>query len=179
MPVILKAASRFRKSLVCALLLFLTFTWVGCENIRYYNQAIHRQYQILASKRPIDKLIADKETPAGLKSQLQLVVDIRHYAEKALKLPVNGHYLQYADVHRQFVVWNVYAAQEFSLEPKSWSYPVVGKVTYRGYFSEKAARDYGARLKNEGLDVHVGGIEAYSTVGWFRDPVLNTFVNDS
>src|SRR6267378_2406940 len=106
MPVVFKVVSRFRKSLVCALLLLLTFTWVGCENLRYYNQAINGQYQIIASKRPIDKVIADRETSPDLKSKLQFVVDIRHYAEKALKLPVNGQYLQYADLHRPFVVWN-------------------------------------------------------------------------
>jgi len=72
------------------------------------------------------------------------------------------------------VVWNVYAAEEFSLEPKSWTFPIVGKATYRGYFSEKAARSYGEKLKKQGYDVHVGGVEAYSTVGWFRDPILNT-----
>ncbi len=170
---------RYRRSALCGLLLLLTFTWVGCENLRYYNQAINGQYQILTTKRSIDKLIKDGETPADLKQKLQLVVDIRRYAQKELKLPVDGQYLQYADVHRRFVVWNVYAADEFSLEPKSWTFPIVGKATYRGYFSEKAARDYAARLKKQGYDVHVGGIEAYSTVGWFHDPVLNTFINNS
>jgi len=170
---------RYRKSLFCGLVLVLTFTWVGCENLRYYNQAINGQYQILTSKRSIDKLIKDSETPAGLKQKLQRVVDIRRYAQKELKLPVDGQYLQYADLHRRFVVWNVYAAEEFSLEPKSWTFPIVGKATYRGYFSEKAARDYAEKLKKQGYDVHIGGIEAYSTVGWFHDPVLNTFINNS
>jgi predicted aminopeptidase len=161
------------------LLLALTCTWVGCENLRYYNQAINGQYQILAGKRPIEKVITDAKTPADLKNKLGRVVEIRDYAQKELKLPANGQYQQYADVHRRFVVWNVYAAPEFSLEPKAWTFPVVGKATYRGYFSEKAARDYANKLKKQGLDVHVGGVEAYSTVGWFRDPVLNTFVNNT
>src|SRR4030095_11047034 len=151
------------------LLLALTCTWVGCENLRYYNQAINGQYQIVTGKRSIDRVIADAKTPADLKQKLQRVVEIRNYAEQQLQLPVNGHYLHYADVHRRFVVWNVYAAPEFSLEPKSWTFPIVGKATYRGYFSEKAARAYADKLKKQGLDVHIGGIEAYSTVGWFRD----------
>lgn len=81
------------------------------------------------------------------------------------------------DVGRRFVVWNVYATPEFSLEDKMWWYPVVGSLTYRGYFREDLARRYGERLATKGRDVHVGGIEAYSTLGWFRDPVLNTFIH--
>ena len=176
---VLRRLMRYRKSLFCGLVLLLTFTWVGCENLRYYNQAINGQYQILTSKRSINKVLADDQTPAEVKQKLRLIVDLRNYAEKNLNLPVKGQYMQYADVHRRFVVWNVYAADEFSLEPKSWTFPIVGKATYRGYFSEKAARSYGEKLKKEGYDVHVSGIEAYSTVGWFRDPVLNTFINNS
>src|SRR3954471_7025540 len=179
MSVFLRILLRFRKALLCSSLLLLTFTWVGCENLRYYNQAINGQYKTLPTKRSIDKLIADPATQPELKEKLRLVVAMRNYAEKELKLPVNGQYLQFADVHRRFVVWNVYAAEEFSLEPKAWTFPIVGKATYRGYFSEKAARDYSEKLKTQGLDVHVGGIEAYSTVGWFHDPVLNTFINNS
>ena len=170
---------RYRKSVFCGLVLLLTFTWVGCENLRYYNQAINGQYQILTSKRSITKVLADKETPAEVKQKLRLIVDLRNYAEKNLNLPVKGQYLQYADVHRRFVVWNVYAADEFSLEPKSWTFPIVGQATYRGYFSEKAARTYGEKLKKQRYDVYVGGVEAYSTVGWFRDPILNTFIHNS
>ena len=179
MSVVLRLLMRYRKSVVCGLLLLLTFTWVGCENLRYYNQAINGQYQILTSKRSIDKVLADDLTPADIKQKLRFVVNNRDYAQKQLNLPVNGQYVQYADVHRRFVVWNVYAAEEFSLEPKSWTFPIVGKATYRGYFSEKAAREYGGKLKKQGYDGHVGGVEAYSTVGWFRDPVLNTFINNS
>jgi len=179
MSVFLKILLRFRKSLLCSALLLVTFTWVGCENLRYYNQAINGQYQILTSKRAITKVVADPQTPDDLKKKLRLVVAMRNYAEKELKLPAYGQYVQFADLHRRFVVWNVYAAEEFSLEPKSWTFPIVGKATYRGYFSEKAARQYAEKLKKQGLDVHVGGVEAYSTVGWFHDPVLNTFINNS
>lgn len=170
---------RYRKSLFCGLVLLLTFTWVGCENLRYYNQAINGQYQILTSKRSISKVLADDKAPTEVKQKLRLIVDLRNYAEKNLHLPVKGQYQQYADVHRRFVVWNVYAADEFSLEPKSWTFPIVGKATYRGYFSEKSARGYGEKLQKQGYDVHVSGIEAYSTVGWFRDPILNTFIHNS
>ena len=87
--------------------------------------------------------------------------------------------MKYADLNRRFVVWNVNAAPEFSMEPKRWWYPVVGSLKYRGYFSEKLARKYGTNLVKEGYDVFVGGVEAYSTLGWFRDPVLNTFIRHS
>ena len=91
---------------------------------------------------------------------------------------MDGHYRKYVDVNRPYVVWNVEAAPEFSLEPKSWWYPLVGSQDYRGYFSEKRARSYAASLGKKGLDTHTGGVSAYSTLGWFKDPILNTFVFD-
>ena len=179
MSLFFRLLMQFRKTFVLCALLLLTVFWVGCENLRYYNQAINGQYQILTAKRSIDKLVIDPATPAELRQKLQLITDIRRYAQNELKLPVKGQYSQYADLHRRFVVWNVYAADEFSLEPKWWTFPIVGKASYRGYFSEKEARKYGEKLKKEGYDVYVTGIEAYSTVGWFRDPVLNTFIDNT
>jgi predicted aminopeptidase len=114
-----------------------------------------------------------------LASQLNLILELRRFAEAHLQLPANGHYLTYADLERRFAVWNVYAAPEFSLEAKSWWYPVVGRLKYQGYFNEANARQVGTNLVNKGFDVYVGGVQAYSTLGWFRDPVLNTFVFDS
>ena len=148
----------------------------GCESVGYYRQAIHGQYQILARRQPIAVLLADPATPASLREKLQAVLEIRQFAEQQLKLPANGHYLRYADLHRRYVVWNVHAAPEFSLQPKTWWYPVVGRLDYRGYFSETAARRYAAKLERKGFDAYVEGVEAYSTLGWFRDPVLNTFI---
>jgi len=92
---------------------------------------------------------------------------------------VDGHYSKYVDVHRPFVVWNVEAAREFSMEPKTWWYPIVGSLEYRGYFSQHSATNYAASLKGKGFDVFVGGVEAYSTLGWFKDPLLNTFIFNS
>jgi predicted aminopeptidase len=112
----------------------------------------------------------------SVKQKLQLVLAVRQFAEKELRLPANGHYLAYADLGRPFAVWNVYAAPEFSLTPKSWWYPAVGRLEYRGYFSEKRARQYATELEKQGYDVYVGGVTAYSTLGWFQDPALNTFI---
>jgi predicted aminopeptidase len=148
----------------------------GCETFSYYGQAIGGQWQILSKRRPIAKLLSNTNTPPVLRNRLQVVMQIRAFAEEELKLPADGHYTRYVDVERPFVVWNVHAAPELSLEAKSWWYPVVGRLDYRGYFSERRARRYAAKLGEEGFDVFVGGVEAYSTLGWFQDPVLNTFV---
>ena len=147
----------------------------GCKTAAYYGQAARGQWQILAGREPIGKLLADEKTPEKLQRQLRLVLQLREFAERELKLPVDGHYERYVDVGRPFVVWNVQATPEFSLRPRTWWYPIVGRVKYRGFFSEAAARAYAATLA--GQDVYVEGVLAYSTLGWFKDPVLNTFVN--
>jgi predicted aminopeptidase len=149
----------------------------GCQSVGYYGQAVKGQWEIVARREPMAKLLADPGTPESLKEKLRLVLKLREFAAEELKLPVDGHYERYADIHRRFVVWNVHAAPEFSLKPKAWWYPVVGRLKYRGYFSEPQARRYARRLEREGLDVYVAGVEAYSTLGWFKDPVLNTFIH--
>jgi predicted aminopeptidase len=151
----------------------------GCQTLSFYGQAIKGQYQIIARRQPLEKVVAAPETEADLRAKLQLVQDVRVFAQKELKLPVDGHYEKYVDVHRRFVVWNVEAAREFSLEPKTWWYPLVGSLDYRGYFSERGATNYGRWLKKKGYDVYVAGVEAYSTLGWFKDPVLNTFISNA
>ena len=148
----------------------------GCSTFKFYTQAIHGQYEIFAHQKSVEKLIADPQTPADLKKQLELVQELRAFARTELKLPVDGHYRRYADVRRPYVVWNVEAAPEFSLEAKTWWYPLVGSLEYRGYFSERGASNYAAVLQKKGWDVYVDGVEAYSTLGWFKDPLLNTFV---
>lgn len=160
----------------CAVLAAATF---GCQSVSYYSQAVRGQYQLWSRQQPIEKLLADAGTPAELKQRLELVLEIRRFANDELLLPANGHYLKYADLQRRHVVWNVYAAPEFSLAPRSWWYPVVGSLDYRGYFNEAKARAHAARLHARGFDVYVGGVAAYSTLGWFHDPVLNTFLFDS
>jgi len=156
-----------------ALVLIVT----GCRSVGYYQQAISGQYEILAKRQSIPKLLARKDTRPALREKLELVMALRQFAEHDLNLKADGHYVCYADLGRRFVVWNVYAAPEFSLEPKKWWYPVVGSLKYRGFFSEKDARACGDRLARQGYDVHVGGVDAYSTLGWFKDPVLNTFIH--
>jgi predicted aminopeptidase len=171
-----KSKRRFRKWRIALVLLLLAVGLSGCDTFRFYRQAIKGQYQMIVHQQNAEKLAADPRTPARLKEKLQLIGKLRAFADQNLKLPVDGHYLKYVDVHRPFVVWNVEAAPEFSMEPKGWWYPLVGRLEYRGYFSEKTARDYGTKLGAKGFDVYIGGVEAYSTLGWFKDPILNTFV---
>ena len=163
--------------LLACLLLCVAAIVSGCQTMSFYAQAIKGQYQIVAHQESLDKLIADPKTPSRLKAQLQLVERLRAFAKKDLRLPVDAHYLEYVDVHRPYVVWNVQAAPRFSLQPKTWWYPIVGSLEYRGYFSERGARDCAGRLEAKGYDVYVDGVEAYSTLGWFKDPLLSTFID--
>ncbi len=167
---------RWRKWSLALVLVLAVAAVSGCRTLSFYGQAIKGQYYIVAHERSMEKLLAEPQTPARLKGRLELAGKLRAFGEKELKLPVNGHYRKYVDVHRRFVVWNVEAAPEFSLEPKSWWYPLVGRLEYRGYFSERGATNYARWLEKKGYDVYVGGVEAYSTLGWFKDPLLNTFL---
>jgi predicted aminopeptidase len=148
----------------------------GCRTVSFYAQALKGQYQILTHQRSIETFLKDPQTPENLRLRFELLQELREFAHSNLDLQVDGHYRKYVDVHRQFVVWNVEAAPEFSMQPKSWSYPLVGSLEYRGYFSKYGATNYAAYLRKRGYDVTVGGVEAYSTLGWFKDPVLNTFI---
>ncbi len=161
------------RALSAALLLLLS----GCAEFGYYLQSIDGQMQLNAARRPVAEVIADPATPEPLKRRLERAAAIREFASAELKLPDNGSYRRYADVKRPFVVWNVFATAEFSLEPRRWCFPFAGCVGYRGYFTREAAEAFAAGLRAEGLDVHVGGVPAYSTLGWFDDPLLNTFIN--
>ena len=151
----------------------------GCQSVSFYRQAVAGQYQILAHQTPIQKLIADTNTPrAPLRDKFTQVLKIREFAANELKLPADKSYLKYVDLRRHFVVWTVMIAPALSFEPKTWWFPVVGRASYRGYFSEKGALDYARRWNTNDWDVYVAGVETYSTLGWFHDPLLNTFIDE-
>ena len=158
------------------LIFFFSVAFTGCESIRYYNHLVVGQISIVQKNEPIHQLLDDPHVSDKLKTQLELVLDIREFAKNELSLPVKNQYLSFADLKRPFAVWNVYATLEFSFSPNIWCYPVVGCTAYRGYFSKEDARNYSDKLKKQGYDVFTGGVAAYSTLGWFDDPVLNTFV---
>ncbi|HET7364326.1 MAG TPA: aminopeptidase [Burkholderiales bacterium] len=161
------------KTLVALLVVALV---AGCESLSYYSQAIGGHFHLLAAARPIDDWLADPATPADLKTRLETAQHIREFASHDLHLPENRSYTSYADLGRRYAVWNVFAAPEFSVDPKPECFPFTGCVAYRGFFSEEEAKRYAERLRKEGFDVYVGGVLAYSTLGWFDDPLLSTFI---
>lgn len=145
----------------------------GC----YLLQSAEGQLSLMSKREPITRVIEKPGTSPKLRAQLQSVTAIRNFASRELGLPDNGSYRKYADIGRPYVVWNVVAAPEFSVEPKKWCFPIVGCVAYRGYFAEAGARHFAAGLHAQGYDVVVGGVAAYSTLGHFDDPILSTMVN--
>ena len=161
----------------CLLLLLSVLCLAGCESLAYYSQAIGGHLQIQRQRQNIDTLIRDDATDPALRARLQTVMEIRDFAANELSLPVGRNFSTYVDLQRPFAVWNVFAAPEFSLQPRRWCYPVAGCVSYRGYYSEERARAKARELADSGLDVYVGGVAAYSTLGWFSDPLLNTIIN--
>jgi predicted aminopeptidase len=162
---------------VCALVLAaILVTMAGCA-APYYWQAVGGQIELLRKREPIDEVIADPAVDTELKAKLARIAAIRRFAVDELGLPDNGSYTTYVALDRSYVVWNVVAADEFSVEPRRWCFPFAGCVAYRGYFDRAAAERFAAELADEGLDVHTGGSNAYSTLGYFADPVLSTMVN--
>lgn len=158
----------------------------GCTSIGYYSQAIFGQLDILTRTHAISELLDDSLeddtgaytsrpslTPA-IKARLATVLRIRDFATQALMLPDNGSYRVYAELDRTQAAWNVVATPEFSFTPKEWCFPIAGCVPYRGYFSQASAQQFAEVLKQDRLDVRVAGVTAYSTLGWFRDPVFST-----
>ncbi|HEX2139580.1 MAG TPA: aminopeptidase [Woeseiaceae bacterium] len=145
----------------------------GC----YYMQAISGHTQLMNQRRPMIEVIEDPASSEGLRERLRLVYEARQFSVRELGLPDNDSYRSYADLGRDYVVWNVFAAPEFSLKPKQWCYLVAGCVAYRGYFSRQDAVEEAEDLRSDGFDVSLGGVSAYSTLGKFADPVLNTMMH--
>lgn len=145
------------------------------DTLDFYWQGASGQMEIINKARPIPEVI-EQSGDAALAARLNRVREIRAFASRQLGLPDNGSYTKYTDLGRPFVLWNVFAAPSLSLTPRQWCFPVAGCVNYRGYFREEDARAEAAKLRALGDDVHVGGVPAYSTLGWFDDPVLSSFV---
>lgn len=152
----------------------------GCSTIGYYGQAIGGHLELLQRARPVDEWLHEPATPPRLRERLALSQRIRDFAVSELALPDNRSYRSYADLQRGAAVWNVVAAPELSLKLKTWCFPVMGCVSYRGYFGRDEAEALAAELRREGLEVTVYGVPAYSTLGWTNwiggDPLLNTFL---
>ncbi len=173
-----RSLSNVASALRIGVVLLLTLVLLaGCAG--YYLQAAAGQASLMRARVPMKQVLADPVTPANLRRQLLLVDAALLFARLELSLPPTKSYRHYADLGRPYVVWNVFSAPEFSLEPRQWCYPIAGCTTYRGWFSEERARASANRLLARGDDVFVGGVAAYSTLGWFADPVLNTMLDEN
>lgn len=174
-------AARLRSWRVAAVAvaLLVVLGAAGCSTLGYYAQSIGGHLSVLRSARPIPEVVADPATPEPLRERLLRAQEIRAFASTELGLPDNASYTEYADLHRPYVVWNVFATRELSLALKQWCYPIVGCAGYRGYFDREAAEREAAELRAAGYEVNVAGVPAYSTLGWLPDPLLNTFIGGS
>ena len=170
-------SNRLIKLLRICGILFFTVALSACGKLAYYAHSVNGHLTIMSQRQDIDKLLKDPKTDAKLKQRLHKVQQIRRFASKELLLPDNKSYKKYADLKRPYAVWNVVAAPEFSVKAKTWCFLFSGCISYRGYFSQDKAQQFANKLKAQGLDVTIGGVTAYSTLGWFADPVLNTFIH--
>jgi predicted aminopeptidase len=148
----------------------------GCGTIAYYAQAVGGHLELMRLSVPIEEALHEPNTPEAVRARLEHVVAIRDFASRELKLPNNGSFRRYADIGRPFVIWNVFATPEFSVKPVESCFPFAGCVAYRGYYSEDSARRYANDMAAQGYDIYSGGVPAYSTLGYFDDPVLSTFI---
>lgn len=160
-------------------LLASIFTLTGCSTLGYYMDLLDGHNELVDKQQPVSDILARDDTSEKLRKLLEKSQKIRNYATKSLHLPENDSYRMYADLKRRYVVWNVVAAKEFSIEPKKWCFLFVGCLSYRGYFIKQDAINYASELKKQGYDVYVAGASAYSTLGWFDDPLLNTMMYKS
>jgi predicted aminopeptidase len=150
----------------------------GCQTAKFYTQAVRGHLEIMQKSRPVAEVLLSADTPSPLKQRLALTGEMLDFATQKLGLPGEHQYRRYADLQREKVSWVVCATPEFSMEPKRWWYPLVGKLSYRGYFAESEAKAKAVELRSQGYDVLVSEVNAYSTLGYFHDPLLNTFIHE-
>lgn len=148
----------------------------ACSTVGYYAHVVHGESALLAARRPVAEVLADPATVPALKERLRLAEQARAFASDHLELPRNRSYTSYADLHRPFASWIVFAAPEFSLQPYPQCFPVAGCVAYRGFFDERRAQDYARQLRARGLETWIDGAPAFSTLGWFADPILDSML---
>ena len=161
------------KLISCLILLLLS----GCSTFSYYNQAISGQSELLEKRVPITDVLTDKKLDINVRRKLQVVQEARVFSVKELGLPDNNSYRDYADLKRPYVMWNVFVTPAFSLKPIEWCYPIVGCIAYRSFFTRTDAQQLKLEMEAKGHDVYLAGIPAYSTLGWFDDPVVNSMMH--
>lgn len=169
---------RFLKFLLLSLLSLVAISsCVGCSTVGYYAQGITGHLALMHQREPIDELLENVGLDQSRLKQLQAAQTIRDFATQQLGLPDNDSYRSYVELDRDYVVWNVVATPAFSLKPLEWCFPIAGCVSYRGYFSLESAKAFAAELKQQGYDVVINPVPAYSTLGWFDDPVLSSMIH--
>ena len=181
LPPVVAARARQRRLGAWGLLAVVLLLLAACAETQYYWQSLSGHLQLMQAARPIEQWLDDAQTPAELRARLVLAQRMRSFAVTELSLPNNPSYQRYADLRRRAVVWNVVAAPEYSLTLKTWCFPLLGCVGYRGYFNEAEARTEAEQLRAEGMEANVYGVPAYSTLGWMNwaggDPLLSTFMH--
>ncbi|MBD8873055.1 aminopeptidase [Rhodanobacter sp. DHB23] len=168
------AVRRFRPGYLA--LAMLSLVLCACSSLRYYAQAVRGQGGLVLRRQPVGKLVHDPATDPKLAARLSLALAAREFASRKLGLPDNRSYTTYVALQKPYVVWNVFATPRYSVEAVRHCFPVAGCVAYRGWFDEATAEADAARLRGAGDDVWVGGVSAYSTLGWFADPILSSML---
>jgi predicted aminopeptidase len=161
----------------CWLPVLLAGLLAGCSTVGYYYQSARGHLDLMHRARDIDRVLNDESVSSNVRTRLAWVREVRQFASEQLHLPDNDSYRAYADLERDYAIWNVFAAPELSVEPHKWCFPIVGCVVYRGYFKEEDAHRYARSLREQGLETYVAGVPAYSTIGWFDDPVVSTILH--
>jgi predicted aminopeptidase len=157
--------------------LVLLFLLSGCSTLAYYGQAAQGQASLLLKRQSVPAVLKSSKTSPVLRARLETSQTILRFAREHLHLPDHGRYRSLVMTRQRAVVWNVVATPELSLAPLIWCYPIIGCLPYRGYFREAGALRMATRLRSAGNVVSIGGVPAYSTLGWFRDPLLDTFIH--
>jgi predicted aminopeptidase len=161
-------------SQICAFLL-LASSVTGCASLAYYSQAVSGHLGLMFSGEPVKDLLADPDTPEALRHKLQLATEARRFASQQMALPVEEAFTDYVALDRPWVLVNLVVVPEFSLTPQQWCYPFAGCQAYRGFFNVDAAREERAGYQQQGYDTFLAGVTAYSTLGWFDDPLHTGF----
>jgi predicted aminopeptidase len=155
----------------------------GCQTVAYYSQAVAGQWRVLTQREPVDRMLARLDATAQsdpqaalLQQRLRYSQSVLDFAETELALQVDRRYRTYVDLDRPAVLWNLFAAPPLSLEAHQWCYPIVGCAPYRGYFNVDMARRQAAALRESGFETYLSPVPAYSTLGWFADPLMSSFI---
>lgn len=152
----------------------------GCRHLPgYYGHLIGGHTDLMRARQPVAQALANPDTPEAIRHKLVLSEQLRRFAQVQLQLPVEGAYSEYVSLDREWATWNLFAAPPLSLSPKQWCYPVVGCASYRGYFDQARAERYAQTLREQGFEVYAGGAIAYSTLGWFDDPLTTPMLAGS